>query len=211
MDYSFDKDFETIVLIALLVGALGGFAWEVANPIRRLSKKPAVGLDNRITFPFVFRERGKPRGFDFGFLGPLVIGALAGAVTVFLAGRSGPDGADVVRELSNIAAQPADSKTADAAEQVLASGIDKPVLYALAFIGGIAGWSLLQALASRLSSLFEVIVQQSARATSEAAAKAVEDEAAKQDVADGKVSALAEAARSAVVATAAAVAPPRDG
>jgi len=198
MDYSFDTDFGTIIMIALGVGALGGLAWEIANAVRRDSNEPAIGLDNRITFPFFFRDRGRGFGLDFGFLGPLVIGAFAGAVTVLLAGRSGPDGADVVRELSNLAAAPESNGASESAEQVLATGIDKAILYPLAFLGGIAGWALLQTLASRLSSLFEVMVEQSADAT----AKAVENAAQATSLGDDDAAQLGAVAREAFVSEA---------
>jgi hypothetical protein len=101
---------------------------------------------------------------------------------------------------------PAATETAaKAAEETLATEIDKPTLYVLAFLGGIAGWALLQALASRLSSLFQVVVQQSAQAASEAAATAVKSEAEKQGVEPGKTEPLANAAREAVTTTAQAV------
>jgi hypothetical protein len=73
VDYSFGKDFGTIVLIAAAVGAVGGLVWDIANPIRRVSKEPAIGLDNRLTFPRLFRA-GQARGLDLGLLGPLIIG-----------------------------------------------------------------------------------------------------------------------------------------
>jgi len=213
LDYSFDKDFETIVLIAAAVGAVGGLIWDIANPIRRFSKEPSVGLDNRLTFPKLFRAGRRTRGLDLGLLGPLVIGAGAGILIVLLGGRSGPDGDDVVRQLANLAtATGADAATTEAAakkaEQALATEIDKPTLYILAFLGGIAGWALLQALASRLSSLFQVVIQQSAQAASEAAATAVKREGEKQGMQPDKTEPLANAAREAAATAAQAVVQP---
>jgi hypothetical protein len=213
LGYSFDKDFETIVLIAAAVGAMGGLIWDVANPVRRFSKEPPVGLDNRLAFPRLFRA-GQTRGVDLGMLGPLIIGAGAGILVVLLGGRSGPDGDDVVRELANLAAATGkDAATteeaATTAEQALGSQIDKPALYVLAFLGGIAGWALLQALASRLSSLFQVVVQQSAQAASQAAAAAVKSEGEKRNMNVDDTEHLASAAREAVTTTAEAVTQPQ--
>jgi hypothetical protein len=169
-----------------------------------------------LTFPKLFRT-GQSRGIDLGLLGPVLIGATAGILVVLLGGRSGPDGDDVVRELANLAAATgkdpnATEAAAKTAEDALATEIDKPTLWILAFLGGIAGWALLQALASRLSSLFQVVVQQSAQAASEAAATAVEREAEKQGVGPDKSEPLADAARAAVTTSAqAAMQPPGTG
>jgi hypothetical protein len=198
VDYSFSKDFETIVVLAAVAGAAGGFAWDIANPVRRFSKNPPIGLENRITFPKLFSARGT-RGLDLGFLGPLIIGALAGIVAVLVAGRSGPGGEDVVRELANLATAGAnDPEAAEKAEEALATGINKTTLYPLALLGGIAGWALLQALASRLSSLFEVVLNQSGKAASVAAEKAVEAEGEERGVEAETRTAIAAAARKAV-------------
>lgn len=205
MDYSFDTDFGTIVLTAAAVGAFGGLIWDVANPIRRFSKEPATGLDNRLTLPRF--KTGQGSGLDLGFLGPMLMGAATGILLVLLGGRGGPNGQDVVAQLANLAAATGQdpSTTAAAAktaEKALATGISKQSLYILAFVGGIAGWALLQSLSTRLTSLFEVVVKKSAETASEAAASAVRQAAARQGLALEESDPLVTAARDAVVASA---------
>jgi hypothetical protein len=218
--YSFDKDFENIVLVAAAVGAVGGLMWDVANPIRRFSKKPVAGLENRLTAPRFFKS-GETRGVDLGVLGPILLGATAGILVVLLAGRSGPDGQDVMRELSKLAgaeaqeaaggsaAQAAATEAAaSSAEEALATKIEKPTFYVLAFLGGIAGWALLEALASRLSSLFQVVVRQSGAVVGEAAATAVTRAGQEQQVDAAKTKEIADAAREAVTKKTVALAAP---
>ncbi|MDQ5807267.1 MAG: hypothetical protein M3320_01175 [Actinomycetota bacterium] len=82
-------------------------------------------------------------------------------MVVQIAGRAGPDGEEIVGQLGNRAADTSNADAAAKAEDALATGVNQTTLYPVAFLGGVAGWALLEALASRLSLLFEVVVHQS--------------------------------------------------
>lgn len=198
MDYTFAKDFGTIIGMAALAGGVGGFVWDVANPIRRSQRAVMTGLENRITWPKTFKLKNSNSGLDLGFLGPLIIGACTGIVVVLVAGRSGPDGAELLRVLAdvNAAEGAAATQAAKDAEAALSTGIDRATLLPYAFIGGIAGWALLQTLATRLTSAFETAGSTAATAATAAVMKAA---AADNGVSDESAARIALAVQDAAM------------
>lgn len=198
MDYTFAKDFGAILGMSALAGAVGGFVWDVANPIRRAQRTVVTGLENRITWPRFFKVKNKPAGLDLGFLGPLFIGACTGIVVVLVAGRTSPDGADLLRQLGTINAADgaAAADAAKKAEIALSTGIDRATLLPYAFIGGIAGWALLQTLATRLTTAFETASNAAATAATSAVIKAA---AADSGVSDESAAKIALAVQDATI------------
>ncbi len=100
MDFSLPADLWTsVVPIAAAVGAVGGFGWDVGNAIRASSKEPTTGLDNVIELPHGFEKTGGGYAVDLGFLGPMIVGALAGVLLVLLVGPSAPNAEEAAKAL----------------------------------------------------------------------------------------------------------------
>ena len=204
---SFDEVVQ-VVGIAAALGVAGGLANALAEPVKRLrarreeSEVPEEGLltatENRLVLPAAFRV-GKGRlMLDAGFLGPMLIGAVAAAATVFALGvtrPAEPTSVDVGKAVGALR----DAKVPEATLASVRSRLSEPKpafiewekLVWLSLIGGFAGSALLQAARARL---IDAIGAAKAEGRAEGAhrAKRVADQAENVEEAREKVAAEAE-------------------
>jgi hypothetical protein len=113
----------TIVVVTSLLAALGGFVYDILFPVGIVTEE-RPRLDNQISLPH--RVEG---GIDLGFLGPVLVGVVAGNAAIFaVAFRTETDGSALV-------------------------GL--PTLIWIALVAGVAGAALLDALRDRLIARVE--------------------------------------------------------
>jgi hypothetical protein len=113
----------TIVVVTSLLAALGGFVYDILFPVGIVTEE-RPRLDNQISLPH--RVEG---GIDLGFLGPVLVGVVAGNAAIFaVAFRTGTDGSALV-------------------------GL--PTLIWIALVAGVAGAAILDALRDRLITRVE--------------------------------------------------------
>jgi hypothetical protein len=91
MDLELGTQLLTIVGVTSLLAAMGGFVYDVLFPVG-VAESGKQRFDNRIFFPH--RVDG---GFDLGFLGPVLVGIVAGNATIFaVAFKTDADGVATV-------------------------------------------------------------------------------------------------------------------
>lgn len=73
------SDLAAIILLSVALGGAGGLAFDVAMPLKRGGPNDGADFDNRVTLP----RRVEPGTLDFGFLGPIFVGAVAAVAAVF--------------------------------------------------------------------------------------------------------------------------------
>ncbi|MQA99150.1 MAG: hypothetical protein GEU78_02465 [Actinobacteria bacterium] len=113
----------TIVAVTSSLAALGGFVYDILFPVGVVTEE-RPRLDNQISLPH--RVEG---GIDLGFLGPVLVGVVAGNAAIFaVAFRTETDGSALV-------------------------GL--PTLIWIALVAGVAGAALLDALRDRLIARVE--------------------------------------------------------
>lgn len=201
MDYSLPADlWDKVIPLSALIGALAGFIWDVGNAIRRDESDPATGLDNIVSLPRAWKDEGGARNVDLGFLGPILVGALAGVLLVLLAGRSAPGAQDAASAINKVAtnATAAPGATKQIAEQTLTTQITSYSLFIFAALGGLAGWPLLRAMTTRTAKLVEAAVGVAYGPASREASRAVEEKAEELDLSAEQKRKLGNAAENAV-------------
>lgn len=180
MDYTLPADlWDKVIPLSAAIGAVAGLIWDIGNSIRKSATDPATGLDNIITLPRGWKGDDGSINLDLGFLGPIMVGALAGILLVLLAGRSAPGAQDAAAAInkvaSNVTASPGDTK--QIAQDNLTTQITAYSLFLFAALGGLAGWPLLQAMSSRTAKLVEAAVGVAYGPASREASEAVQDAA----------------------------------
>jgi hypothetical protein len=123
------SDLPQILVFSGMLGAAGGFTFDVVTPLKARAGEPSVAFDNRIDRP----RRLEDGGYDFGFIGPMLVGAVAAVAAVLAVGVSRPTTAAVVE-------------------------VDR--LIWLALVGGFGGSAVLQALRQALIGVIEKRAQQ---------------------------------------------------
>ena len=64
--------------LAALLGALGGFTSDLVDPLKQSGDEISSDLENRLTLPHHFKATAEDVGtVDFGFAGPMIVGAVA--------------------------------------------------------------------------------------------------------------------------------------
>lgn len=203
MDYTLPADlWDKVIPLAALVGAVAGFVWDIGNAIRRSADDPATGLDNIITLPRGSAGADGSRNLDLGFIGPMLVGAMAGILLVLLAGRSAPGAEETASAISQVSEAVGGTGTSDQAETIAESNLGTQVtayaLFLFAALGGLAGWPLLQAMTTRTSKLVEAAVGVAFEPASRSAKEAVQQTAESLNISDDDKQKLADAAEQAV-------------
>jgi len=202
VDYTLPTDlWDKVIPIAAAVGAIAGLIWDVGNSIRRSSTEPGTGLDNIISLPRSWKESDTARSIDLGFLGPMMVGALAGILLVLLAGRSGPgaqEAATAIGQVSRNVAHESASQAKEIADENLGTQVTAYSLFLFAALGGLSGWPLLSALTTRTAKLIEAAVGVAYGPASREASRAVEAEAEELDLTAAQKRKLSGAAADAV-------------
>ncbi len=161
MDLSLSDDLGQILGLTIALGALGGFTSDVVYPIKSTGSEPTTGLENRVTFPRIFRARQGTTtrliAADLGFVGPIVVGIVAALISVFAIGVTGPAAdasAEATAELSQqVSDDEVTTEALDAAAEDLGSRVPISALISLALIGGFAGHLILQTATGRITTL----------------------------------------------------------
>lgn len=98
MDYSLSTDlWSSVVPLSLLIGAIGGLVWDIGNAVRSSGSDPKTGLDNTLEWPRGLKESDGTKTLNLGFLGPMLVGAVAGLLLVLLVGPSAPDAEEAAK------------------------------------------------------------------------------------------------------------------
>jgi hypothetical protein len=216
MNYALPADlWDKVIPLSALIGAVAGLIWDVGNAIRRSGSEPATGFDNVITLPRGWKADDGSRNLELGFLGPMLVGAMAGTLLVLLAGRSSAGGQDAATAISQVSQTVTEAPTldqaqgyADEAQQIVEDNLGTQItaysLFLFAALGGLAGWPLLRAMTTRTSKLIEAAVgvafEPASRSANEAVQAAVEslDLPASQQLTEVQKQQLGEAAEQAV-------------
>jgi hypothetical protein len=201
MDYTLPADlWDKVIPLSALVGAVAGLIWDVGNSIRQSTSDPATGLDNIITLPRGWKADDGSRNLDLGFLGPILVGAMAGILLVLLAGRSAPGAQDAAAAINKVATSvnnaPGDTK--QIAEDDLTTQITAYSLFLFAALGGLAGWPLLRAMTTRTAKLVEAAVGVAYGPASREAKQAVQEAAKDLKLTPAEKEKLGKAAEHAV-------------
>lgn len=203
MDYSIPADlWDKIIPLSALIGAVGGLIWDVGNAIRQKGDKATTGLDNMISLPRGFHPQGAGYTIDLGFLGPMLVGAIAGILLVLLAGRTTPGANETANALVGVSGvaggQTSPQAAQNAADTLTTTQVGSVQLVILALFGGLGGWGLLQTLTTRASKLLEAAVGTALAPAQTQARKAVEQAAENLPLTDPQKLQLGKAAEQAV-------------
>jgi len=138
------ESFWRVVALASIFGALGGLAFDIAEPLRPPPKRNPDAFDNRTAVPHFERRRGGGTGnvVDWGYLGPMIVGSVAALAAVFILG--------IDRETAPV--DPAQPATAAAGPTFF---IEPHVLIFIALVAGFAGPVFLRTARSRVIGLLE--------------------------------------------------------
>jgi hypothetical protein len=203
MDYTLPADlWDKVIPLSALIGAVAGLIWDIGNAIRKSNSEPATGLDNIITLPRGWKADNGNRNLDLGFVGPMLVGAMAGILLVLLAGRSAPGAQDAATAISQVSETVTRAAADDEAKQIAQDSFGTQItaysLFLFAALGGLAGWPLLQAMTTRTSKLVEAAVGVAFEPASRSANEAVQAAAQSLDLTEDQTQQLGDAAEQAV-------------
>jgi hypothetical protein len=172
MDFVVEQDLGNLLRWAAGLGALGGLAWDVLEPIRIAKEATFTGFENKVTLPRFLKGSWS---LDWGFLGPMLVGAVAGVAAVFLIAVSSPSEptTENVTNLSERLTQAGVSDEIvaelDLGEPAPASAERAEVIW-MALVAGFAGPAVLRALRTRLVDLVNSVALRAAHSGAQAAA-----------------------------------------
>lgn len=140
----------TVFVLVLVLGSGGGLAYDITEPLHPSKTWNAASFENRTTVPRLARDT-----LEWGFVGPMFVGAIAAVIVVFLVG---------------IERLPASDATRTPAEFIQLNR-----LIVLSLVAGFAGSLVLRVMRSRLAAVLKITELTAVAAEAKSALEAQED------------------------------------